>query len=341
MIEPRNILIVRTDRIGDVVLSLPMAGLIKKHFPGCRVTFLLRNYTKELATDHPFIDEVLVLKERDKKILLNANVKMLREKSFDTCIVVSPTFLTALMIFLSRIKNRIGSGYRLYSFLFTKKVFEHRKFAGKHELEFNINLLKAIDIDEEVSVDNVRFDLRVNSSSLEKVRRILHDLNINSNKKLIIVHPGSGGSAIDLPVEKFSELVVKLSNLDNLTVLITGDENEQNISKTVAGKGKAINLAGRFNLSEMVALINMCSLFITNSTGPIHIAAALGKTTIGFYPKIVVCSPERWGPYTNKKAVFLPKIDCFDCTREQCEKLNCMNSIDIDEVINEAVKLLA
>ena len=146
MKEPRNILIVRTDRIGDVVLSLPLAGLIKKHFPNCKVTFLLRNYTKELVDKHPFIDGVLVLREEQEKILLRANVKMLREKSFDTCIVVSPTFLTALMVFLSGIKKRVGSGYRLYSFLFNKKVFEHRKYADKHELEFNVNLLKEIGI---------------------------------------------------------------------------------------------------------------------------------------------------------------------------------------------------
>ena len=340
MTEPRNILIVRTDRIGDVVLSLPMAGLIKKHFPKCKVTFLLRNYTKELATDHPYIDEVLVLQEKDKRILLNENIKMLKAKTFDTCIVVSPTFLIALMVFLSRIKNRIGSGYRLYSFLFNKKVFAHRKYAGRHELEFNIDLLKAAGINEKVSADNVRFDLKVESSSLENVKKVLQNLNIDTNNKLIIIHPGSGGSAIDLPVEKFSELVEKLIILDNVTVIITGDNNEKNICEIVAGKSNATNLSGRFNLSEMVALINMCSLFITNSTGPIHIAAALGKSIIGFYPKIVVCSPERWGPYTTKKAVFTPKIECFDCTREQCQKLNCMNSIDIDEVISEVVKML-
>jgi len=341
MTEPQNILIVRTDRIGDVVLSLPLAGLIKKHFPYCRVTFLLRNYTKELADNHPFIDEVLVLQEKDEKILLRANVKMLKEKSFDTCIIVSPTFLTALIVFLSQIKRRIGSGYRLYSFLFNQKVFEHRKYAGKHELEFNINLLKEIGIDEQISVDSVRFDLQVSPSSLETVKKILRDSNIDLTKKIIIAHPGSAGSSVDLPVKKFSEFVNKLTKLTNSVVILTGDKKEQGICKSVAGYSNAINFAGKFNLSEIIALTSICSLFASNSTGPIHIAAALGKATIGFYPKIKVCSPERWGPYTRKKAVFMPKIDCFDCSREQCVKLDCMSSIDIDNVMSEAIKLLA
>lgn len=341
MKEPQNILIVRIDRIGDVVLSLPLAGLIKKHYPDCQVTYLLRNYTKELADKHPFIDEVLVLQEKDGKIVLRANIKMLRKKSFETCIVVSPTFLTALMVYLSRIKKRIGSGYRLYSFLFNKKVFEHRKYAGKHELEFNINLLKTIGIDEPVSVDSVKFDLQVNPSSFETVKKILRDSNVDLTKKLIIAHPGSGGSSVDLPVRKFAEFVDKITKLDNTTVVLSGDKKEKEICRSVLGDSNAINLAGKFNLSEIIALISMCSLFASNSTGPIHIAAALGKATIGFYTKILACSPQRWGPYFRKKAVFTPQIECFDCSREQCEKLDCMNSIDIDNVINEAIKLIA
>jgi len=70
MIEPKNLLIVRTDRIGDVVLSLPLAELVKRHFPDCKVTYLLREYTKCLAQGHPFIDSILLLKEKEGKILI-------------------------------------------------------------------------------------------------------------------------------------------------------------------------------------------------------------------------------------------------------------------------------
>ena len=100
-------------------------------------------------------------------------------------------------------------------------------------------------------------------------------------------------------------------------------------------------MAGKLNLSELIALISLCTIFISNSTGPIHIAAALGKKTVGFYPKIRASSKERWGPYTNNKVVFEPEIECSDCTREQCEKLNCMNSINIENVKTEVKKLLS
>lgn len=341
MIKPKNILIVRNDRIGDVVLSLPLAGLIKKHYPDCKITFLLRNYTKDIANDHPKIDDVIILKEENGKIPVSKNVNQLKKGLFDASIIVYPTFITALIIFLARVKFRVGSGYRWYSFLFNKKVFEHRKYAEKHELEYNVNLLKVFGIEENISTKNVLFDIHINKTSMEKVNNTLTDSGVEFEKKTIIVHPGSGGSAIDLPIEKFSHLVKNLSLLNEVNIIITGNENEKNICSTISANTNAIDLSGKFNLSEIICVISLCEIFISNSTGPIHIAAALGKSTVGFYPKIRACSPERWGPYTQKKVIFTPEIECSDCTREQCERLNCMNSIDIDNITKEVTKLLS
>jgi len=341
MTTPKNILIVRNDRIGDVVLSLPLAGLIKKHYPDCKITFLLRNYTKDIANGHPNIDEVIILKEDNGRIPVWKNVNQLKKGLFDASIIVYPTFITALIIFLARVKSRVGSGYRWYSFLFNKKVFEHRKYAEKHELEYNVNLLKVFGIEESISTKNVLYDIHINKTSMEKVDKILTDSGVEFEKKIIIVHPGSGGSAIDLPIEKFSVLVNNLSLLDEANIIITGNEDEKNICSTISANTNAIDLSGKFNLSEIICLISLSEIFISNSTGPIHIAAALGISTVGFYPKIRACSPERWGPYTQNKVIFTPEIECNDCTREQCERLNCMNSIDIENVTKEVTKLIS
>ena len=100
MIKPKNLLIVRTDRIGDVILSLPLAGIIKKHFPECKVTFLVRDYTKELVANHPFIDNIITLKEDNGKVSIKNNVEEIKKYNFDSSIIVYPTFATALIIFL-------------------------------------------------------------------------------------------------------------------------------------------------------------------------------------------------------------------------------------------------
>lgn len=335
----KNILIARTDRIGDVVLTLPLAGLIKKHYPECKVSFLVRDYTRSILNYHPFIDEIIILKEENKKVNLLDNLKIISSKKYDTCIVVNPTFIISLIMFLSRIETRIGTGFRWYSFLFNTKVYTHRKYAEKHELEFNIELLQKIGIVEVVNENNVKYNLKVDDESLKKLDDKLKNEKINFDKQLIIIHPGSGGSSIDLPLHKFAELVKKISE-DNNQIIITGNEKEKLICNQLVVSDGIKNLAGKLNLSELIALISRCDLFISNSTGPIHIAAALGKFTVGFYPKIISCSKERWAPYTNKKLVYVPQIECENCTREQCEKLNCMESIDINKVYNDIKKVL-
>lgn len=334
-----NILIVRTDRIGDVVLSLPMAEIIKKHYPYCKVSFLVRNYTKEILRNNSFIDETIILQEENGKINFIANHKEISSKKFDACIVVNPTFIVALILFFSRIKLRIGTGYRWYSFLFNSKVFEHRKYAQKHELQFNVSMLQKIGINESITENNVQYHLSIDNKTLKSVEEILSNENINIKKPFIIIHPGSGGSSIDLPVNKFAELTKYLID-DNYSVIITGNENEIEICNELVLSNKVLNLAGKLNLAQLIALISKSIMFISNSTGPIHIAAALEKFTVGFYPKIVSCSKERWAPYTDKKLVYEPQLDCKKCTREQCEKLNCMNSIDVSKVYNDIKNIL-
>jgi ADP-heptose:LPS heptosyltransferase len=339
MIQPENLLIVRTDRIGDVILSLPLASIIKKHLSECKITFLVRDYTKEIVNNHPYIDNTLTLNEENAKISLISNIKKISRFNFDTAIIVYPTFITALIIFLCRIKNRIGTGYRWYSFLFNHKIYEHRKYAERHELEFNVNFLTKFGIKEDVNPGNVNFYLKPKSESIIKVEKILSDSEIDTESPIIIIHPGSGGSSVDLPQEKFKLLAGKIFFELTENIILTGNTDEYELCEKLRINTKILNLAGKLDLSEMVALVSKCSVFIANSTGPIHIAASLDKYTIGFYPQIPACSAKRWGPYSYKSVVFSPKLDCSECTREQCVKLNCMSSIEVNDVFYEIEKI--
>jgi len=340
-VSANNILIVRTDRIGDVVLSLPLARSVKQALPASNISFLLRDYTRRLALGNPFIDKILTLKEKDSRPLIRNNVKFLSAFNFDTCIVVYPTFAIALILFLSRIKNRIGSGYRWYSFLFTHKIYEHRKDAKKHELEYNFNLLRFLGISSEPSLNNLAFDLATDPDSEKFIDSLFSDFNISPQKPIIIIHPGSGGSSVDLPLQKYRELLQEISKLD-IQIFLTGGSAEFQYCESVSSGFNTHNLAGKLDLGALISLINRSTLFVSNSTGPLHIAAALGIFSVGFFPRIPACSQKRWGPYTDKKAVFEPEIDCNNCSREQCERLNCMNSININKVfsvIQERLKL--
>ncbi|MCX7876135.1 MAG: glycosyltransferase family 9 protein [Melioribacteraceae bacterium] len=329
----KRILIVRTDRIGDVVLTLPLASIIKKYFPDSEVTFLVRNYTQDLTKNNIHIDNTIVLIEKNGKPSILKNILMLRNK-FDICIVAFPKFWISFILFFSSIKLRIGTGYRWYSFLFTHKIYEHRKFGERHELEYNVNLLKPLGINESPQKDEVDFGIKLNENSILTINNFLLQTGINSESKLILIHPGSGGSAIDLPFKKLKLLVEKLSTRNDVMLIITGTEDERELCNSLIVNKNVINTAGKFNLEELITLISKVDLVVANSTGPIHIAAALQKQIIGFYPKFAAVSPKRWGPYTSKSIIFQPTICDGNCNRKKCENLDCMNSIEVDEILN-------
>jgi ADP-heptose:LPS heptosyltransferase len=174
---------------------------------------------------------------------------------------------------------------------------------------------------------------------LNKTDKLLEANNIHPEDRFIIIHPGSGGSAVDLPIEKFKELIKNLSDID-VKIILTGNKNEKKMCDELTINEKVKNFSGLLTLEELIALISKSYLLVANSTGPIHIAAALGKQTFGFYPKIKSCSAQRWGPYTDKRFVYEPELDCKECNREQCERLNCMNFINITNVINDIKNFL-
>ena len=335
MIQSKKILIVRTDRIGDVVLSIPMAELVKNEYPDCKISYFIKNYTSELLKGNPFIDEVIIAEEENGEILLWKNLDKIKSKHYDACIVVNPTFKIALLMFLAGIRNRIGTGYRWYSVLFNHKVYEHRKYGDKHELEYNINLLEKIGIEPKKTSEQFKFYLKIDESSSQRIDSLLFEKGYKAGNKIFIVHPGSGGSSVDLPKEKLIELTKLISGIENVSIIITGSSAESNLCKEFEINKSVINLSGELNISLLIALINKSDIFISNSTGPMHIAAALGVYVIGFFPKILACSEKRWGPYTEKKLIYNPTIDCTDCTRKQCVNINCMNSIDIGRVFDE------
>lgn len=340
MNDYKNILVVRTDKIGDVVLTIPLAGILKKQFPEAKVTFLVQNYTKPLVECCSDIDQVICLQKKEDKTLISENIKMLKKQDFDICITVSPKFKLAFILKAAGIKTRIGTGYRWYSFLFNKKVYEHRKTAEKHELEYNVNLLSQIGIKQNISPKTVEFNIHPESKTDSNVKQKLEKQKIDPAKTSVILHPGSGGSAVDWPQEHFLQLTELMARELDINIFVTGSESEKELCQKLVVSQNVYNLAGQFNLAELVSLVNFSEMMIANSTGPIHIGAALGKFTIGFYPKIRVCSAERWGPYTNKKVLFEPEICGSDCTRKQCEQIDCMKSINPEQVFEKIKKVL-
>lgn len=332
----KNILVIRTDRIGDVLLSTPVLTALKRSFPGAKVSMLVRAYTEEIVRDHPDVDEILLFDEKHEihrfSDLWHWSQK-LRKLNFDAALMLYPTFNLALITFMARIPIRVGTGYRAYSFLFNERVYHHRKTAARHELEYNLELAEKIG----ASLETVEFKFHIPQKTETDIDNYLRKHGIKRNEKFVVIHPGSGGSALDWPLKKFAELNDRLQNELNVKVIMTGGSGEEQIVGAAAQqtKFKPIEIVGQLNLKELGALLEKASLFIGNSTGPLHLAVAVGTPVVAFYPPITPCLPARWGPYGHLDSVLMPPVKvCQKCTKQQCPRFNCMELIEVESAFH-------
>lgn len=312
-----------------------MARALKEKYPDASIAMLIRQYTSELVDDNTAVDHVLLYDENGRVHPFFHLVRLLRKEEFDIVFHTYPRFRLALMMWFAGIPVRVGTGYRWYSFLFNKRVFEHRKDAKRHELEYNLNLLSVIGYS--VNSDSNKPVLDVRQDVLKHVQKVIAEHGIQHNERFVILHPGSGGSARDWSAKNFGLLAERLSRIPQLKVVITGGTGERDLVEQVrkiAGNA-VISLVGLFNLKEYIALTKLSALFVGNSTGPLHIAAAAGTSVVGLYPQITALSARRWGPYTEHKTVFTPvnkPADCNTCVTDQQHICECMETISVDDV---------
>jgi len=330
-----NILVVRTDRIGDVILTLPTIEALKSNFPNAHITMLLNSYTAGLVEG---IADVLVYNREISSKPFFKILAELRRAQFDVVVVAFPRFRIALLLWLSGIPVRIGTGYRWYSFLFNKKIFEHRKTVEKHEAEYNLSLLQGLGC-----TVSLKPEVRIVISEQEKkaASDIRQSMGILDSDRLVLLHPGSGGSARDWEPENFAQLAAELKKR-GFYVVITGGKAETDLVHSVAQNARegVKSFVSNLSLKEFAAFIQTAKLFVANSTGPLHIAAAVGIPVVGLYAPVRVMSPKRWGPLTDKKVIFVPDpAKCSLCKGGECKGNECMEQITVQQVLEASLKL--
>ena len=326
----KNILITRTDRLGDVILTLPLVTETKRVFKNARVFFLVKNILKAIIYDYDGIDELLIEEEADT---FSKKYKLFKSKNLDLVINVKPRFDLALIFFLLGVKYRIGTAYRWYSFLYNYKVREHRKISDKHESDYNLNLLK--NFFDEVNLQK-EFHFKYSAAEKNSLDKKLEKFKFSLKDNFIIIHPGSGGSAKDLPMEKFSEYInCFFKEYPGYKIVMTGLAEESGLIETILKnvdacyKENIIDLSGHLSLRELLILTDNSCLFISNSTGPIHIAGALNKNIIGFYPNEKPMSDTRWKPLGSNVRIIKPKVNSDN-----------MNDIKVREIISATKNVL-
>jgi ADP-heptose:LPS heptosyltransferase len=222
---------------------------------------------------------------------------------------------------------RIGTGYRWYSFLFNQRVFEHRKTAARHEAEYNLRLLRPLGI----GATEIKFHFALPNAERERIEAKLNNLGVDANP--IILHPGSGGSSRDWPPEHFAQLADLARHALGAQVILTGAPAEENLIAAIQRQTKSqpLSLCGRLSIIELAVLCQRAAVFVSNSTGPLHLAVMVGTPVVAFYPPIRAARPERWGPYGRLADVLMSQqAECMRCRKSPARVCDCMRAITVE-----------
>lgn len=302
--HPKKIVISRTDSIGDVCLTLPLAGILKNKYPQCQIIFLGNIYTKPIINCCSAVDEVWEWAEL-LELTETERVDWLKQQQVDVFIHVFPRREIARLAQRAKIKCRIGTSHRLYHFLTTNcKVNFTRKKSNLHEAQLNTKLLKHFGINKNYSLKELTS--LAYFTKLPKLREELLSL-FNPNKKNIIFHPKSQGSALEWGVDNFIDLAKSL-NPSQYQIFFTGTEKESEFFRDkLPHQENIIDVSGKMSLNDLIAFINRSDLLLACSTGPLHIAGLCNVKTIGLFTPRKPLHFGRWQPLGKQVTIIEEK----------------------------------
>lgn len=331
-----HILISRIDNIGDVILTLPVAGILKKQYPHVKITFLGRDYVRPITEQCSHIDDFLDWDVLSQMTESDA-VAEIKSRAFDVVIHVFPKQIIGILMKKAKVRYRIGNMNRFYYwFTCNRRVRFSRKRSSLHEAQLNILLLKPFNFEFNNDLHYLReaMGFHCDEPLPPRIQSILKPDQFN-----LIIHPFTNGHAREWPVSHFISLINQLPR-DRFNIIITGSAKENRMiqERIMTQCPHVTNFAGQCSLRELIQLIAHADGLLANSTGPMHIAAVLGIHVLGLFPVTKGMDINRWAPLGKKAEVITadPK-----CNAPQCREKDdcfCMESITVamvkDRIMN-------
>jgi ADP-heptose:LPS heptosyltransferase len=302
--EINKIIISRTDKIGDLVLSIPSFYMVKKMYPKSELIILVRNYNYDVVKNLPYVDRVIKIDDYEDKDL----EREIREIGADIFISLFSDKKVARLARKSKAPYRIGPYSKLSSyFSYNKGIKQRRSKSVKNEAEYNLDLIRKVDY----GLFDRNFEINTNIY-YEEIHNKFAEEYLNKegiDKKFILVHPFSGGSAKNIKDEQYVELIKYImEKFESINLVLSGaEQDKERLIKIVEAVGldrvKAFINSG--SLLNLAAVIDKSEIFIGTSTGPTHIAGSLKKKIIGIYPIKATQAPTRWGVFGNNNVRYI------------------------------------
>lgn len=340
-----KILMIRLDRIGDVVLSLPAILAVRERFPKAHIALMTRPTTQPLVEGNPLIDEVIPYfyekKGRHRSVVGNFRFiyEIIRRK-FDIVFILNPSLRSYLVPFCAGIPYRVG--FKSWPFLLTHSAEDRRHEGKRHEAEYTLDVVRAFGVEAPAAKKNI---LPVTHNVSLKISWILEKFSCKANDRILAIHPGASCISKKWPKERFAQLGKKILTSTPYRLAIVGGKEEVDLGKYLASEWgeTAIDLTGKLDLKELAAFLKRCELLISNDSGPVHVAAAVGTRTISIFGRNQSgLSPARWKPLGEGHAVIQKDVGCVVCLAHRCTiDFECLKAVTVEEVFVMAKKMLS
>ena len=310
----QKLLVIRNDKLGDFVLSFPALAMLKKSVPNLRIVALVPKYTAPLAEICPYIDEI-ILDATDKKNLVETDrtLQAIKAQRFDAVISFVSDWYNAKLTWKSGIPYRLAPATKLFQFMYNRRLTQRRSRSEKAEFEYNMDLASRFLQDQQLPIIEPQPPyLTFTQSAVENQRVLLCEkLGLKPEKKWVFVHSGSGGSATNLSLNQYAELINAILTRFDCQIVLTAGPNESEKAHQLANAVNHPNVAiydKNDGLMDFTRSLACADLFIAGSTGPLHLSGALNVPTIGFYPSRLSAIPRRWRPINDidKHIAFCP-----------------------------------
>ncbi|MGD9547895.1 MAG: glycosyltransferase family 9 protein [Candidatus Krumholzibacteriia bacterium] len=345
-----KVLVTRTDRIGDLVLSLPVFDFLARNRPDWELHAMVAPGCEVLVEGAARIAGVWTWSDAWAEGRRGDLVARLRSEGFDAALMLQYRRQLALLLKAAGIGRRFGPRSKPTSWvLLNKGMRQGRAGSGRHEMDLNLELaarMAGIPWPETPSGSGSAWRPRLHVG--EGHRAFGRDWRAQEAAGfagVVLVHPGSGGSALDWPASSYREVAGGLAKQPGIKVFVTGSAADADrVREVSAGIDARVGvLLERFTLGQFLGVLAAADLLVAPSTGPLHLAAALDTPTIGLFPPAPVMSPARWGQIGKDAVRMTPAEPCprkTTCSREKCPLFNCLETVTATGVVAEAQRLL-
>lgn len=337
MKKRHKILVIRLDRLGDVMMALPVLHYLREQLPDADIDFLVNDLYVSVVG--PYLHSIRV-GTRGQKIAGKNPIT----KDYTSVLTLFADSKMALKAWRAQIPVRVGLFSKPWSFLlYSNGLRQKRSLSEQNEAVYNLELaqffLKQIKGTAPQYL-NPQITLSGDARSVRKAHERLSDIGMDSHKPFILFHPGMGGSAVNPSAAKYLEMIDAVEKTTRLPVVVSIGPvaRDQELAATILQQKPYLKVIRLLELPVLREIFRLADTVVAPSTGPLHLAHYVGTKTVGIYPPVRAQDKKRWQPWggTGKSVVFAPTLGCpgkRDCIGPKCQQYFCMDKLDWTSLI--------